>query len=259
MLTLSAQMRTVDELLGRIRPRLLVIDPITPFLGPEVNMGSDSSVRHALAPLADLARRHGCAVLLVRHLTKSGRGKAIYRGLGSIGLVGACRSAWLVAERTEAPGQRVLAQVKNNLASPRPTLAFELRPDESGAALHWLGEAAETADDLLGRPRKRGFPPEKRRCARLCLEELLADGPLSSREVWERIKDKGFSLRTIERAKQEGTIRSEVIFKSGAMVSYWLLPSQELPSEISGLDPLQRECERRFREEFQSATPLDGM
>ena len=55
------------------------------------------------------------------------------------------------------------------------------RPDESGAALHWLGEAAETADELLGRPCPRGFPPEKRRCARLYLEELLADGPLSSR------------------------------------------------------------------------------
>ncbi len=63
LLVLSAQLRTLDELLARVRPRLLVIDPITPFLGAGVNVASDASVRRGLAPLAKLAQRHGCAVL----------------------------------------------------------------------------------------------------------------------------------------------------------------------------------------------------
>ena len=55
-------------------------------------------------------------VQLVRHLNKSGGRQALYRGLGSIGLVANCRSAWLVAADPRARGRAVLAQVKNNLA-----------------------------------------------------------------------------------------------------------------------------------------------
>ncbi|HKI30608.1 MAG TPA: hypothetical protein VKA46_01855 [Gemmataceae bacterium] len=49
---------------------------------------------------------HACAVLLLRHLNKVGRGRALYRGLGSIGLVGSCRSAWLLAEDLGDPDAR---------------------------------------------------------------------------------------------------------------------------------------------------------
>jgi hypothetical protein len=259
VLTLSAQMRTLEELLARVRPLLMVIDPISPFLDARVNLASDASVRRGLAPLADLAQRHGCAVLLVRHLNKYGRGRAVYRGLGSIGLVGACRSAWLVAQRAEEPGQRVLAQVKNNLAGRQPSLAFEMTQSEGGAAtLRWLGEVADTADELLALKKRPGRKPEKRLCARMFLEDLLANGPMSAPAVWEKVKGEGFSVRTIERAKREADIESVQVMGEHRMVPYWVLPKQTLPPEIKPMFP-QEESVRELRKKYLWESPLDQL
>ena len=56
-------------------------------------MNSDVGARRALRPLQRLAVNHQCAVLVLRHLNKSTRGPSIYRGGGSIGLLGVCREA----------------------------------------------------------------------------------------------------------------------------------------------------------------------
>ena len=99
-------------------------------------------------------------MLFVRHLNKLRGARALYRGGGSIGLVALCRSAWLVAADPEAPARRVIAQVKNNLAPPQPSLAFEVRTaDGAPPAVAWLGPSTRTADDLLtagapGQPRR---------------------------------------------------------------------------------------------------------
>ena len=55
-------------------------------------------VRRALSPLARVAADTRCAILLVRHLNKSRAAQlAMYRGSGSIGIVGSARIALLVA------------------------------------------------------------------------------------------------------------------------------------------------------------------
>jgi hypothetical protein len=103
---------------ARTRAGLVVIDPIVGFLDAGIAVSSDQGVRRALFPLAELAEKHGCAVLLVRHLGKSGGTRSVYRGGGSTGLLGACRSGWLIARNPQQPERRVLAQVMNNLAAP---------------------------------------------------------------------------------------------------------------------------------------------
>src|SRR5262249_56389134 len=108
------------DALAQTGARLVVIDPVTVFLAAGVNTHSDGGVRRALAPLAALADRYGCVVLLVRHLNKDGRHQALYRGLGSIGLVGSCRSAWLVGGRPRVEGPRGFAPVKNKVGPPPP-------------------------------------------------------------------------------------------------------------------------------------------
>jgi AAA domain len=117
----------LDEALAQSQARLLVLDPVMAFLEAGVVTSSDQGVRRALLPLAQLAEKHACAVLLVRHLNKQGGRRALYRGGGSIGLLAACRSGWLLAEDPQEARRRVLAQVKNNLAPP-PSLALEVRP-----------------------------------------------------------------------------------------------------------------------------------
>src|SRR5205807_2133761 len=119
---LPSQSDALDALLQQTRARLVVIDPVVAFLDRKVQLSIDQSIRAALLPLAHLARKHHCVILLVRHLNKLGDQRAVYRGGGSIGLIAACRSAWLLAADPDCPARRILAQNKNNLAPYQPSL-----------------------------------------------------------------------------------------------------------------------------------------
>ena len=99
----------------KTRAKLLVIDPITAFIS--TNISNDQSVRRALQPLVQLAEQTGTAVVLVRHLTKSGSVNPLYRGAGSVGLIGAARAAFLVAPDPGDSDHRILAQ---NQVESRP-------------------------------------------------------------------------------------------------------------------------------------------
>jgi hypothetical protein len=230
LLSLPDQAGLLAEAVARAGARLLVIDPVTHFFGAGVNSSCDGSVRRALAPLAALARRHRCAVLLLRHLTKKEGSRALYRGLGAIGLVGTCRSAWLVAEEAQGSGRRVLAQVKNNLSEPQPSLAFEVaHPAGSAPALRWLGPVAVGANELLERAGRRGPEPAALLRARAFLGEVLAGGPLTAGQVRQRAAAEGVAHKTLLRAKREAEVRSVWVREDGHPISYWVLPHQRPP------------------------------
>jgi hypothetical protein len=223
------QLAALDAALREADARLLVLDPVVAFLEPGVLTSSDQSVRRALAPLAELAKQHRCAVILVRHLNKQSGGRALYRGSGSIGLLGACRSGWLVASDPRVPERRVLAQVKNNLAPRQPSLGFDLCPRPGAPPeLVWQGESPLTADELLGgnRPGPDRSPRDR---AQAFLQAFLQAGPRPTREIWEAAQHEHFSKRTLQRASEELSIRSQWIHQDGVPRCYWLLPGQSAP------------------------------
>src|SRR6202022_2427238 len=74
---------------------MLVIDPLMAALSVKVDAHRDQDVRRALVLIADMAERPAAAVVVVRHMNKSGGGNPMYRGGGSIGIIGAARSALL--------------------------------------------------------------------------------------------------------------------------------------------------------------------
>ncbi len=240
--------------------RLVVIDPVMAFLDPAVNPGSDPSVRAALRPLARLAADLDCAVLLVRHLTKIGGFRSLYRGGGSIGFVGACRIAWLVAREPYEPHVRVLAQVKNNLAAPQPSLAFTVEPGPTGAlSLAWLGERPWTADQLLAAARK---PPDDLPAlerARRFLQHVLRDGPRHSRDIADLARGKHLARATLRRARIDLHARTQLVTRDGRRYSYLLLPGQKLPPDAGTPAPagVLEEYLAPLRERFPPDCPLD--
>jgi len=237
-----------------------VIDPIMAFLDPRIQSGSDTSVRRALAPLAQLAERHGAAVLLVRHLNKSPGRSPIYRGGGSIGFLAACRSGWLIARDPEQPARCVLAQVKNNLAPPQPSLAYQVQAGESVAlSLTWLGPCEWTAGQLLARVPRVPARVTPRERARDFLESFLHIGPRTSRDIWAEAQRQGLTERTLERVKGEMAIRSARVWAGGQRVSYWLLPGQDLPEAAKGFQYDLNNWLAELDEKFPRPTPLDDL
>jgi hypothetical protein len=252
----------LDKALAQTGAKLVVIDPIMAFLDPHVLTGNDQSVRRALYPLAQLAEEHHCVMKSVRHLNKGGSFRSIYRGGGSIGIVGACRSGWLVARDPDDPLRCVLAQVKNNLAPPQASLAYTVAAaDTATATITWLGPCAWTADQLLAAAASAPPAVPARDRAREFLASVLEKGPRTSRELWALTQERRLSWRTVRRAKVELQIRSVRIWADGKRLSYWLLPGQELPTSVpaEAVPPSLEEWLAPLREQFPPSTPLDDL
>jgi hypothetical protein len=192
----------IEKAARSVDARLIIIDPLMAFLASSTNSFRDQDIRRALAPVATMAERLGAAILIVRHLNKNVSGNPIYRGGGSIGIIGAARSGLLVAidPDDETGAQRILASTKANLGPNPVSLRYSIRPHKQSIRVCWLGESSHRASALLAEPAAGG--------RHLIVEEaieflrtILSDGRVPAEEVLRQAEGAGFSERTIRRAK----------------------------------------------------------
>jgi hypothetical protein len=217
---------------------LVVIDPVMAFLPPEVASNNDQCVRRALTPLARLAERTDCTVLLVRHLRKQGGAKAVYRGLGSVGIIGASRAALMVAVHPADPTLRVLAMAKPNLAGTSPPLGFRLRGDSSGrVAVEWSGPLDISAD-ALGLPPLPALRPRDR--ASDWLSRELANGPRKAAALLAAAAGAGIPERTLKRAKIDLGVKSQLLHhEDDTREWYWYDPGAPWPKDAPFKKPFE--------------------
>jgi hypothetical protein len=210
---------------AHMRARLVVIDPIMAFLGGEVNSHRDQDCRRALHPLAKLAEETGAAVLVVRHLNKMTGGNPLYRGGGSIGIIGAARSGLLVAKDPDNPDRRVLASTKCNLAKLPASLLFDLTLSPEGALrVGWMGESTHTAESLLAAPRDDEDRDAVQEAVGV-LRTILENGPMPVADVKKDARKAGVFERTLLRAKAILGVKSRKLGFTGTGVWQWSLPT----------------------------------
>ena len=181
--------------------RLVVIDPLMAHLATKVNSWNDQHVRTALAPLAQLAEDTGATILLVRHPNKRSGVSALYRGGGSVGIIGAARLGFLIGPHPDDNERRVLAPTKNNLGALAQSLEFQIQTGPNGAGqIMWLGQSQLTADDLV--------QPLQVDVSRVdeavdFLQEQLSAGPVESKRLTGEAKRRGLAERTLNRARRQ--------------------------------------------------------
>lgn len=200
-LMLPQHLFVVEKLLTRYDPRLVIFDPFVAYL--DVEIIKDNKVRAALRPLKRLLQQHRCTAICLRHLNKGAGTKALYRGGGSIGLVGASRAALLVARDPDNERYRVLAQTKGNLGPRQPSLRFclDFVPSAGACRVEWSPEpSAHTADSLLQPP---ADPEEqsKRDEAVAFLRTTLEAGPMLAADLYAAAKDLHIRDYELRRAK----------------------------------------------------------
>lgn len=249
---LVADLPALAKWIADHKVKALFIDPLSAFMPEKTDTKEDAAVRRALQPLKALASLTGCAIIVVRHLNKSGTGKAIYRGGGSIGYIGAARAAFLVAQHHEDPNTRVLACVKHNLARKPPALTYVIEVVDGQPFLRW-GEALHTtAQELLDGPeRARNEDAEddlssKRKAReqeREFLWDILDEGPLAWSEIKALGKDAGFSEISLRRARADlGLVK--VPGERGNADSKWARPattqSDDKPPSAHLLTPFEK-------------------
>lgn len=212
--------RMLDVLLRRVRPALLVVDPVQSYLGPDVDAHRVNEVRPILDAVALLAQRYGCAVLVVAHFSK-GDGPLRKRVQGSTDFVNRCRSI-LIGGKTE-DGQRVVLHESCNFDAEGPALGYELNSERE---LEWSGPVDVTELDLYVEPARGGAKgPDKVEAAAAWLQELLQEkGPLPSREVRRAARGTGHSAYALKQARVLiCDPPSQVITKGGQTDSLWAL------------------------------------
>lgn len=143
----------VEDAIAEVGAKLVVIDPIMACLDSSIDSHKDQQVRTALVPLIKLAERTGCAVVIIRHLSKNETGNALYRGGGSIAFIGAARSALLLAKHPEDEEKRVLAPLKANLGKTPKALAYHITAGADEVPyIVWDGMSDHTASSLMRKP-----------------------------------------------------------------------------------------------------------
>jgi len=204
--------------------RLVIADPLMTFISQHLCALNDQMVRQALRPLARVAEATHAAIQMVRHLSKGRTAQqAIYRGTGSIAIIGEARTGFLIGRDSEDPDLRLFACTKTNISTVPPTLGFRIQSTSDGQPrIAWEGVVEVTADELSFAPRTRTGQALAQ--AMSFLEEFLAQGPASREEIVRKARGAGIADRTLIRAKGELNVLSQQCARHGQNLWYWLLP-----------------------------------
>ncbi len=213
---------------------LVMIDPISGHLG-RVGENENAEVRRVLSPLTKLAGELGFAVIGLGHLNKnSGYASAQYRALGSIAFVAAARMAWLVDKDPSHPDTRRMLPLKANLVKEPSGLSYQLESHEEFdvPVVRWDPRPlALSADEAMSQaPIDRSQAPELKSAVEF-LGEILADGAMPAKEVFDLAKQEGISEKTLRRAKGEAGVKSEREGFGPGSKMLWSLPG--MPAEIA--------------------------
>lgn len=209
------------EALKQTKARLLILDPLSAYVGEGTQINSANAVRAQFRPLIEMAKELRCAILIIHHQNKQQGQKAINRASGSVDVIAAARSALLVARSgRDKPDERILAQVKCNVGPTGNAITFSVCDGE----IQWLNDDPQTADEVLGNVFAGvGRPDTQMQLAKDALAHLLADGPKSQREIMDKMKAAGVGESTAKKAKAQLAIRS---VKQGSLW-FWSLPNAE--------------------------------
>ncbi|MCL5734820.1 MAG: AAA family ATPase [Actinobacteria bacterium] len=220
---LQGNLEPLRRAILEMHARLIIVDPLMGFLPSNVDSHKDQDVRRVLQPLSALAAQTGATILVVRHLNKSCGTHALYRGGGTIGIIGAARVAHLLGLHPEDPNRRVLAPIKSNVGPLSRSLTFRIEGSGETACVAWEGPSELDAQALLA-----GHEAHRDACqlyrAEGLLLGLLADGPIAATEVYAKAERVGIHQRTLQEAKRNvGAVSRRVGFGKGS-ASSWLLP-----------------------------------
>ena len=203
--------RLLEEAISRLRARLLVLDPLQAYVGSDIDFHRANEVRARLAGLKEIAAKHECAIIMVRHLNKSSHTKAMYRGLGTIDLSAIVRSVILCG--IDADGNRAIVPIKHNLSqSPPQAQGFELYQGK----FYWKGNVNVKAEDLL-RVADEGEKTAVEEAEEF-LQAVLADGPVPADEVIKQARKFCISQVTLRRAKKMLQVQS---YRQGGKKGKW--------------------------------------
>lgn len=198
LLFTESGLETIEHYIQETQPRLVVLDPMTSFLDPRMDIHRSNEVRGVLSRITRMASKYDLGFLFAYHMNKGSGTKAIYRGLGSIDFIAASRNAFLVG-LDPATKQRALVHIKSNFNGLTPSIAYNYSP--KSCDFEWMASpCALTEEDLLDQGEAGTGPLIEE--AKKFIQEFLADGPVIAKEILKSAREHGIPERIMKRAKK---------------------------------------------------------
>jgi putative DNA primase/helicase len=219
--------------------QLIAFDPISSYLGGDLDSHSNTELRNALDPMGQMAYDTGAAVLSVSHLNKSGTGvNALNRVMGGAGFTAAPRAAFAVIRDAEKPLVRMMLPLKTNITSDAEKfgMCFTLGQGDGGTdkrtntkiiapMVVWGDKTTMTADEALRAQNEKLRKPTKFDKATDFIEQALAAGPKLSKEMEAAAERAGIAYQTLRRAREDlGVISTKLEQPDGRGPWQWSLP-----------------------------------
>jgi AAA domain/RepB DNA-primase from phage plasmid len=196
--------------LEKINPVLIVFDTINTYIG-KADTHKSSETQQAFSQFRQLASDFNCAVLVLRHLTKSkGGDKALYRGQGSISFAGLARVVMTVGQLPDDPDVRGMAVTKINVTKAPRTISFSIDElPEDHSKFSWGSFLDLSSDDLLTHNPKSERSGAVMEEVKEFLKDTLAGGPMDHMKVKRMAEKRSISVRNLQRASDALGIRKE--------------------------------------------------
>jgi AAA domain/Domain of unknown function (DUF3854) len=202
---LPADMRKLEYIIRKKEAGLVVIDPLYSFIDSKFDSWKDQHMKLVLNELTDLASRTGACIIGVRHLNKSATLPSLYRGLGSIGVIGVARSGLVVVRDETDEEIRYLCQVKNNLAKPQAPWKFRIDAEGGASRIVWLEQETRTLREL-SQPQGGGGPASS--AAAQFIVSWLGQADVAAAAMYQNAEKLQISKRTLDRAKAALGVKS---------------------------------------------------
>lgn len=182
---------------------VMFFDPLQAFVGKN-NISSTNEMRAVLGPLAEIANRTGCAIIILFHFNKNFTAPSIYRILGSIDIVALARSILVLSEYPEDEDSKILCPIKNNFSNSNQSLVFKITDN----GITWLEYCHIDVNELSQAYSTTSF---KNACD--MLTELLKDDNIKSKEIIDIMLKAGIGFTTLKKAKKHLHVKSKKIGK----------------------------------------------
>lgn len=224
----------VMERLEELRPELVVFDTINTYIGGTDTYRS-SETQQAMGFFKKIATDFNCTVVILRHLTKGSKDKALYRGQGSIAFTGAARIVATVGRLPDDQDVRVVACTKNNISKPFKSFSYSIEslPDtlkrQDRSRLVWGEQVDVSSDQIITAPSSKDGEEknnDKANASTWLKQKLEEEGKIDVNTLYRMAETRSISRTMLNRAAENLGVRRDMEGAGKARKSYWSLPSK---------------------------------
>jgi hypothetical protein len=178
---------------------LVVIDPITNYLGSK-SMNMEDEIRGGiLMPLSQVAKNNNCAVITVGHLNKRGsEATVLQRLMGCAAFSGVARDVFIFGQDPEDEDKyaHIMSEIRNKSAPKLKYRTEAVKTEWDGKTsevirVKWCGVSYADVDDVVNAPKQQDKSITGRAVA--LITGMLRSGAKRKAEIDQALKDNGFN------------------------------------------------------------------